>query len=233
MTRALVTAGGTREPIDGVRFITNFSSGTTGAALADAFAAAGWDVTLVRTRDAVRPVSDAIEQESYASVADLDDACRRLLGASSYDVVVHAAAVSDFVVGAIVVDDVRHAAPLAGKLDSARSLSVELVPSPKILPRLRGYSGNDAIVVVGFKLTNGATADEAATAVRRQFETAGVDAVVHNDLTEMDHAHDRHLATLWVAGAPAGRATTNGELAALLVDLVGEPARLRRGDRRR
>ena len=222
MTHALVTAGGTREPIDGVRFITNFSSGTTGASLADAFAAAGWEVTLVRARDAMRPTSAAVAQVSYSSVADLDDACRRELAQRSYDVVVHAAAVSDFVVGAIVVDGVRHDAPLAGKLDSAHGLSVELVPSPKILPRLRGYSRNDAVVVVGFKLTNGATTDEATTAVRRQFETAGVDAVVHNDLTEMDHAHDRHVATLWIAGEPAARAASNAELAALLVGLVGE-----------
>jgi phosphopantothenoylcysteine synthetase/decarboxylase len=222
VTRALVTAGGTREPIDGVRFITNFSSGTTGAALADAFAAAGWEVTLVRAHDAVRPASSAVAQVPYSSVADLDDACRRELGARAYDAVVHAAAVSDFVVGAVVVDGVRHAAPLAGKLDSAHGLSVELVPSPKILPRLRGYGRNDAVVVVGFKLTNGATTDEATTAVRRQFETAGVDAVVHNDLTEMDHAHDRHVATLWIAGAPTARASSNAELAALLVGLVSE-----------
>ena len=222
MTRALVTAGGTREPIDGVRFITNFSSGTTGAALADAFAAAGWEVTLVRARDAVRPVASAVVQVPYSSVADLDDACRVALGKRAYDVVVHAAAVRDFVVGAVVVDGARHVAPLAGKLDSAHGLSVELVPSPKILPRLRGYSRNAAVAVVGFKLTNGATADEAGAAVRRQFETARVDAVVHNDLTEMDHARDRHVTTLWIAGEPVAQASSNAELAALLVRLVGE-----------
>jgi phosphopantothenoylcysteine synthetase/decarboxylase len=220
VTRALVTAGGTREPIDGVRHITNFSSGTTGAALADAFATAGWEVTLVRASDAVRPTSAAVAQVPYASVADLDDACHRLLAEHDYDVVVHAAAVSDFVVGAVVVDGVRHPAPLAGKLDSARSLSVELVPSPKILPRLRSYSRRPDVLVVGFKLTNGATADEAADAVRKQFASAGVDAVVHNDLTEMDHARDRHPVTLWVAGAVRATASSNDGLAALLVGFV-------------
>lgn len=222
MTGVLVTSGGTREAIDGVRHITNFSSGTTGAALADAFVAAGWSVTLVRARDAVRPSSDAVEQVAFSSVDDLDAACRDALAARRYDMIVHAAAVSDFVVDAVVVDGVRHAAPLRGKLDSARSLSVELVPSPKILPRLRGYGRGDGgrLVVVGFKLTNGATAAEAVDAVRRQFASAGVDAVVHNDLTEMDHDAGRHVTTLHGPRGPIGRATTNAELARLLIELV-------------
>ena len=106
--RVLITSGGTREPIDGVRSITNFSSGTTGAALADAFADAGWDVTLLRARDARRPNrTDRITEATFATVAELDAACHDLLGAQRYDAVVHAAAVSDFVVGAVVVDGVR------------------------------------------------------------------------------------------------------------------------------
>lgn len=220
MTRVLVTSGGTREPIDGVRHITNFSSGTTGAALADAFAAAGCDVTLVRARDAVRPADGRVVEVPFASVADLDAAVRTELAAHHYDAVIHAAAVSDFVVDAVVVDGVRHPAPLVGKLDSARSLSVELVPSPKILPRLRGYSRNPSIVVVGFKLTNGATAAEAAAAVQRQLDTADVDAVVHNDLTEMDHGRDRHVATVHGRHGVVGRAGSNAELAAVLVERV-------------
>ena len=229
MTRVLVTSGGTREAIDGVRHITNFSSGTTGAALADAFAAAGWAVTLVRSRDAVRPSSAAVEQVTFSSVADLDSACRDALAERRYDLIVHAAAVSDFVVDAVVVNGVRHPAPMRGKLDSARSLSVELVPSPKILPRLRSYAdaagGGDGVdrpgvVVVGFKLTNGATPAESSDAVHRQFEAAGVDAVVHNDLTEMDHDAGRHVATLHGPHGPIGRATTNAELARLLLGLA-------------
>lgn len=216
--RVVITSGGTREAIDGVRHITNFSSGTTGAALADAFAAAGWHVTLVRARDAVRPSDERVVQVPFASVADLDAACRQQLGAADVDAMIHAAAVSDFVVDAVVVDGVRHPAPLAGKLDSARSLSVELVPSPKILPELRGYSRNPHVVVVGFKLTNGATPDEADAAVRKQLATGNVDVVVHNDLTQMDHATDRHVAVLHGHDGVIGRAGSNAELAAALLE---------------
>lgn len=224
MRRVLITSGGTREAIDGVRHITNFSSGTTGAALADAFAAEGWSVTIVRARDAVHPSDQRVEQVTFSSVADLDAACHAQLRDHDVDAVVHAAAVSDFVVDAVVVDGVRHPAPLVGKLDSARSLSVELVPSPKILPRLRGYSRNPGVVVVGFKLTNGATADEVATLVQRQLDTGGVDLVVHNDLTEMDHARDRHVATLHGHHGVIGRATSNAELAARLLDRLSVSA---------
>jgi phosphopantothenoylcysteine synthetase/decarboxylase len=216
----LITAGGTREPIDGVRFITNFSSGTTGAALADAFVDAGWEVTLLRARDARQPASAAVHQVTYASVADLDEACRTLLAGERYDAVIHAAAVSDFVVAAVTVDGVRHPAPLVGKLDSAKSLSIELEPSPKILPKLRGYAGHDDVVVIGFKLTNGATPAEAADAVVRQLTTAGVDAVVHNDLTQMDHAHDRHVATVHGPSGVLGRAGNNAELAKVLLSVA-------------
>ena len=219
MSRVLITAGGTREPIDGVRHITNFSSGTTGAALADAFADAGWTVTLLRSRDAVRPGRHDLDEVTFSSVADLDEACRRLLGEHRYDLVAHAAAVSDFVVDAVVVDGVRHPAPLRGKLDSASTLSVELVPSPKVLPRLRGYSRHPGVVIVGFKLTDGATPDQVATAVGRQLAAGGVDAVVHNDLTEMDHARDRHVATLHGPQGVLGRAVSNAELAGLLLGL--------------
>lgn len=222
--KVLITSGGTREPIDGVRSITNFSSGTTGAALADAFVAQGHDVTLLRARDARHPADGRVHQETFVTVADLDDRCRALLGAARYDAVVHAAAVSDFTIGAIVVDGVRHPAPLTGKLDSAKSLTLELVPSPKILPRLRGYAGHADVVIVGFKLTNGATATEAAEAVAKQLANGDVDAVVHNDLTELDHAHDRHPATVHGLQGVVGRAATNAELAEVLMALVGTPA---------
>ena len=214
--RVLITSGGTREPIDGVRFVTNFSSGLTGAALADAFASAGWVVTLVRAVDARRPADDRIEQVAFGSVADLDAVCARLLGERPFAAVLHAAAVSDYTVSAVVVDGVRHAAPLAGKLDSAIALSVELSPSPKILPRLKAYGGGRP-VLVGFKLTNGSSVAESLAAVRAQLDRTDVDLVVHNDLTEIDHAAGRHVSTVYDREGVVGRGGTNGELASVLL----------------
>jgi len=221
VSTVLVTAGGTREPIDGVRCIANFSSGRTGAVIADAFAGAGWHVVHVRASDAVAATHPDITVVRYGSVADLDAACRSVLGgAEPVHCVVHAAAVSDFVVAAVVVDGVRHDAPLVGKLDSAKELSVQLVPAPKILPRLKGYSASGEPVLVGFKLTNGASAAAQQMAVDAQFERSPVDLVVHNDLTEMDHRNDRHAATIHSRAGVVATAATNAELASALVEHV-------------
>ena len=217
--RVLITSGGTREPIDGVRFVTNFSSGVTGAALADAFGSAGWSVALVRSVDACRPADDRIEQVVFGSVADLDATCARLLGERPFDAVLHAAAVSDYTVTAVVIDGVRHAAPLSGKLDSAKGLSVELSPSRKILPRLKTY-GVGRPLLVGFKLTNGSSVPEQLAAVQAQLDRTDVDLVVHNDLTEIDHGAGRHVSTVYDRQGVVGRGTTNEELAAIMLDAL-------------
>ena len=217
--RVLITSGGTREPIDGVRFVTNFSSGVTGAALADAFASAGWSVTLVRAVDARRPLDDRIGQVVFGSAADLDSVCARLLGERRFAAVLHAAAVSDYTVTAVTIEGVRHAAPLSGKLDSAKGLSVELSPSPKILPRLKTY-GVGRPLLVGFKLTNGSSVAEQLAAVQAQLDGTDVDLVVHNDLTEIDHGAGRHVSTVYDRDGVVARGTTNEELAEVLLDAL-------------
>ena len=88
----LVTAGGTREPIDPVRFIGNRSSGKQGHALADEAAARGAKVTLVSTVD--RPVGAGVEVVKVATAAEMEAAVRERSDAA--DVIVMAAAVADF-----------------------------------------------------------------------------------------------------------------------------------------
>jgi phosphopantothenoylcysteine decarboxylase/phosphopantothenate--cysteine ligase len=88
----LVTAGGTREPIDPVRFIGNRSSGKQGHALADEAASRGAKVTLVTTVD--RPTTGGVEIVRVATAAEMDAAVRER--SATADVVVMAAAVADF-----------------------------------------------------------------------------------------------------------------------------------------
>jgi phosphopantothenoylcysteine synthetase/decarboxylase len=190
----LITAGGTREPIDGVRFITNLSSGKTGVAIAEAVQSAGHEVTLIH---------------ASTSVAELDAACREALSARHIDLIIHAAAVSDFVVEAVIVDGVRHPAPVTGKLSSSTRLSIDLVPGKKILPELKGYSQNPDVRLVGFKLTDGATEGEVEAAVRKVL-AAGADLVVQNDLQTMATVR----ATLWDSNGPQEALPT-------LLDLCG------------
>ena len=81
------------------------------------------------------------------SFSDLDDQLQRLLGSSPYDLVIHAAAVSDFSVAE---------APGQGKIPSSHALNIRLTPNPKLIGRIRDYSCNPAVKVIGFKLTAGA-----------------------------------------------------------------------------
>ncbi|MGC4045926.1 MAG: phosphopantothenoylcysteine decarboxylase [Armatimonas sp.] len=177
-----MTAGGTREPIDGVRFITNMSSGKTGVAIGEAFERAGHSVTLIRAE---------------RSVAELDAACKDALRSTPIDLIIHSAAISDFVVEAVTINGVRHPVPVTGKLSSATGLSIDLVPGKKILPELKGYSQNPNVRLVGFKLTDGATESEIKAAVEKVL-ASGADLVVQNDLKTMHQTR----ATLWNTSGP-------------------------------
>ena len=109
-----------------------------------------------------------------------------------------------------------HPAPLAGKLDSAKKLSVELTPGPKILPKLKGYSRNPNVKLIGFKLTDGAMDSEVKAAVERVL-ASGADLVVHNDVRDAAGRTDRR-ATLWDASGIVGIAENEAALARLLID---------------
>ncbi len=211
----LITSGGTREPIDGVRVIANQSTGATGAMLADAFARTGAAVTLLRAQASAAPADARVACERFNTVDDLDRLCAEVLSQQHIDVMIHAAAVSDFVVAAVVVNGVRHLAPVAQKLSSSATLTVELKPGKKILPQLKSYSQNAGLKLIGFKLTDGASPAETRDAVEKLF-LAGADAVIHNDLQTISTLR----ATLWRANGDTQRLPTAADLTAALIALA-------------
>lgn len=187
--KILVTAGATREPLDEVRFISNVSSGKTGAALADALAGFGHEVTLLRGQGSARPqqVSDG---EKFSSCADLLAKLQHRLGTGAYDAVVMTAAVADY----------RPDAAQLGKIRSdADELVVRLVRNPKILPQLKAMSPRP-LRVIGFKFTVGADFEARRAAVTAQWSAGGVDATVHNDLHEIQSSAT-HPFYLWARPA--------------------------------
>jgi phosphopantothenoylcysteine decarboxylase/phosphopantothenate--cysteine ligase len=135
--RVLVTAGGTREPLDPVRYIGNFSSGKMGYAVAQAFAEAGAEVTLVSAPCnlemppgvMVIPVVTAVEM--YQEVLDRFP---------EQDIVVKAAAVADYRPQNQEVHKIKK---------KEKSLCLELVPNPDILAKL-GENKQNHQIVVGF-----------------------------------------------------------------------------------
>ena len=175
MTSALVTAGGTAEPLDDVRVLTNRSTGRFGAAIANALAAAGVEVTLLGSEGLFArrvELAGSIRQVRFESSAELAAALDEALAAHP-DLVFMAAAVSDY-------------APQVtqGKISSsAEERSLVLRRTPKLLDRLR-TACPDAYLV-GFKLLSGASRDELQSVARGQIQRARLDLCVANDLQEL------------------------------------------------
>lgn len=184
--RLLITAGATREPIDDVRFVSNVSSGGTGAALAAALAARGHRVTLLRGQGSVAPANlPTLDNAFFGSAEDLRERLAASLAAETFDAVIMCAAVADY----------RPVSLVEGKIRSdADSLTIRLVRNPKILPSIKAMASPSPLVI-GFKLTSRAEASAQQAAVDAQFEAGGVDAVVHNDLAEIRRCavHPFHL----------------------------------------
>ncbi len=216
--RILVTSGGTAEPIDGVRVLTNSSTGATGAGLAAAWARAGHAVTLLRARHAIA-ATPPVREETFFTFADLDAALARLLRDESFDVVIHAAAVGDFALAGVEVKGALQPAG-TGKLDSATAPVLRLRPNPKLLETLRQRSRNPAVRIVAFKLTEGASPAARRAEVRALLDRAAPDLVVQNDLTARS-AGGAFPADIYRAdGAHAAHCSERNDLAPLLESLL-------------
>ncbi len=171
----LVTAGGTREPIDSVRYLGNSSSGRMGLALAAAARARGAEVELIAANVALRAPA-GVRREEVRTAAELKRACEERF--AGCDVLLMAAAVADY----------APAAPAAGKIDKSRRerLELELQATPDVLAGLsaRRQPGQ---TLVGFAAEHGAEGIERA---RRKLEAKGLDAVVLNDISRSDIGFD-------------------------------------------
>jgi phosphopantothenoylcysteine synthetase/decarboxylase len=180
--KVIVTSGATREPIDSVRFISNLSSGRTGAMVAGALATRGFQVTHVAAVDSVQAAGVA-RRETFTDHASLDSMLRRLARDSDCAAIVHAAAVGDF--------SVAEPAP-ESKIHSGQELSVKLQPTTKIIDRIMGYAGNPDLILVGFKLTHDPDAGAQARAARELLTRSRARYVVQNDVSTLANA-DEHV----------------------------------------
>jgi phosphopantothenoylcysteine decarboxylase / phosphopantothenate---cysteine ligase len=173
--RVLVTAGGTREPIDSVRFIGNSSSGRMGFALARAARARGAQVTLLAANVAL-PAPPGVRREDVGSAAELAQACEAAF--DECDVLLMAAAVADF----------TPAQPANGKIKKAErgELGLVLEPTVDVLSALaaRRRAGQ---TLVGFAAEHGPEAVELA---RGKLTGKGLDALVVNDISREDIGFD-------------------------------------------
>jgi phosphopantothenoylcysteine decarboxylase/phosphopantothenate--cysteine ligase len=171
--RVLVTAGGTREPLDAVRFLGNRSSGRTGAALAAEARRRGAEVTLVAANLSVPPPV-GVEVVSAPTAGDL---ARETLARRDVDVVLMAAAVADY----------RPAEPDSGKRPKdGEPWMVTLEPTTDVLREL-GEGRRNGQVLVGFSADTGGQGLERA---REKLAAKRVDLIVFNDVSRDDIGFD-------------------------------------------
>lgn len=207
--RVVVTAGGTREPIDAVRVIANRSSGRQGHALAAEAQRRGAAVTLITAAERVAPAGvDVVRVET----------------AEEMRAAVHAVADADVIVMSAAVADFRPVAPQEAKIKKADGIpTIELEPTIDILAEL-GASRRPATTLVGFAAE---TSDVEAYA-RAKLVAKGADLIVANDVSADDvgFGHTTNAVTLVAAdGVVRDIALTSKD--AVSVAVFDEVARIR------
>lgn len=184
----VISAGGTSEMIDNVRKITNSSSGTLGALIAEAILRdiPNVHIDYVAPRKAKRPefvstaqYKDAITYHEVTDTASVKETMDKLITVPNCWVI-HSMAISDYTVGEIR-DENDEVIDKSKKISSSHPiLHMDLIPTPKVLDGFKKINPN--IKLIGFKLLNGATEDELYEAATTQAIRAKCDYVLMNDL---------------------------------------------------
>jgi phosphopantothenoylcysteine decarboxylase / phosphopantothenate---cysteine ligase len=206
--RVLVTAGGTREPLDAVRFLGNRSSGRMGAALAAEARRRGADVTLVAANLSVPAPVDV----DVVHAPTAEDLARETLARRDADVVLMAAAVADY----------RPAEADAGKRPKdGKTWTVTLEPTTDVLREL-GAGRTNGAMLVGFAADVGEGGLERA---RQKLTDKQVDLIVFNDVSRADigfDATDNEVVLVSAAGEQRLEKASKERIAAAILDAVAE-----------
>ncbi|HXA53902.1 MAG TPA: bifunctional phosphopantothenoylcysteine decarboxylase/phosphopantothenate--cysteine ligase CoaBC [Solirubrobacteraceae bacterium] len=206
--RVLVTAGGTREPIDSVRFLGNSSSGRMGLALAQTACARGAEVTVVGANVSL-PHPPGVTWCEVSTAAQLQQACEREF--PRCDVLLMAAAVADF----------RPAAARNGKIKKAERerLTLELEPTADVLSALAARR-TARQTLVGFAAEHGARALDHG---RVKLRAKRLDAVVVNDISRPDIGFEvahNEVTILTAAGEQRVPRASKEQVAEAILDAV-------------
>ncbi len=217
--RVTVTAGGTREPLDAVRYLGNRSSGRMGVALAAEAARRGAEVTLIAANLSVAPPA-GVRTVEVGTAAELETATRTRFEAA--DVLLMAAAVADF----------RPAAVEPGKIDKSAHdrLELALEPTTDVLGALASKR-RPGQVVVGFAAEHG---EQGAARARSKLERKALDAIVLNDIARADigfEADHNEVSIITPQGERRVERASKAAVACAILDCV-EALRTERAQRR-
>lgn len=223
----LITSGGTSEPIDQVRSITNHASGRLGKLITEQALQRGHHVTLVTTKQAVKPSFHAnLEIIEITNVEHLQRELEPLV--KRHDVLIHSMAVSDYTpIYMTGFSEVAASSDLTafltqtkqtGKISSKEEHQVLfLKKTPKVVSYVKQW--NPHILLVGFKLLVNVAKEELFSVARAGLTNYQADYVLANDLTDIDD--EKHLAYL-VDQTSETPARTKSEIASLLLTTLEE-----------
>jgi phosphopantothenoylcysteine decarboxylase / phosphopantothenate---cysteine ligase len=204
--RVLVTAGGTREPLDAVRYIGNRSSGRMGVALAAEARRRGAEVTLIASNLAV-PAPEDVEVVDAPTAADVE---RETSSRADADVLIMAAAISDY----------RPAETEAAKRPKDESTwLIELQPTTDVLKHLGEHRANGQMLI-GFAAETGEGGLERA---RKKLAAKQVDLIVYNDVSRGDVGFDADENEVVIVSGGGERRVDKApknEIAAAILDEV-------------
>ncbi len=208
--RVVVTAGPTREKIDPVRFISNYSTGKMAYAIADELASRGAAVTVVSGPVSVAPSDRSVKVVDVESGRDMAAACERIFPES--DIAVMCAAVADYTVEA--------PSPTKIKREGNQPPEIRLVKNPDIARKL-GAMKRPGQILVGFALE---TDNEMENAIDKM-ERKNLDMIVLNSLRDKGagFATDTNKVTVFTKGEPEPQSfplKTKKEVAADLADII-------------
>lgn len=170
----LVTSGGTKEPIDGVRYISNISTGHTASSIAKCFINSGHDTTYLCSYDAKIPTGN-FEKIFFNSYFELEEKLFSLINSKKFDILIHAAAVSDY-----MPKNVNK----SSKINSQKqNISIDFKKTPKMVNSLKAKSKNKNIRLVAFKLTADNDEKVRIKKVKNLFQKSNADLIVQNDIS--------------------------------------------------
>ena len=227
--KIVITAGGTSERIDDVRTITNSSTGSLGFAIGTAFAAEEKieKIYYLHGKRAVWPEDEKVVPIEIGGVMDLKDNLTKVLTEDKIDAVIHAMAVSDYMVHQVTTldklmgtEDPEHAQDLSGNKISSDidDLIIHMKRSPKVISIIKETSPDTTLV--GFKLLSGVPHEELIDVGYRLLQKNNCDFVMANDLREI--GRDFHKGYLIHKDKSYDSMNTNEEIAQMIVRRVLE-----------
>lgn len=223
--KIIITSGGTSEVIDQVRAITNHATGTLGKIIAEQALARGHEVTLVTTKQAVKPTFHPhLTIVEITNVESLKETLEPLV--KTHQVLIHSMAVSDYTpVYMTGLDEVRETEDITSLLEKKNTETkisskadyqvLFLKKTPKVISHVKQW--NPGIQLIGFKLLVDVPKEELFAVARDSIQRNKADYILANDL--VDIAADKHLGYL-VSQTEAIPAETKQDIAQLILNTV-------------